>query len=256
MLINSIEELKRIIPTIIGDNLELYAQVLADTESWLRQSVLSGITPESDPVLFAKCANLVAYKAYWTVIPQLDLVNTANGFAVVNSQNLAPASRDRVNSLRESVKALWVAAESDLYEFLEDEYSVQWVESVASTVIPNSLLPTLRLFNRSGTFAGGYSEWRESRMKHRLTLANYISPVLSVELTNRLIKDGDEMILDDVRTAFAAYFNGDTASGDSLMAYVRGYVRLHLDTYPEYRDSTQNQTYKRPESTDGIFIGV
>lgn len=256
MLINNIEELKRIIPTIIGDNLDLYEQALTDAESWLRQYILVGISPTESRELLIKCTKVIAYRAYWTVIPQLDLVNTANGFAVVNSQNLAPASRDRVNSLRESIRDSWVAAENDLYEFLEDKYPAQWVESAASTVIPNSLLPTLRLFNRSGTFAGGYSEWRESRMKHRLTLANYISPVLSMELTNRLIKVGDKMILDDVRTAFAAYFNGDVASGDSLLAYVRDYVRLHLDNYPEYRDSTQNQTYKRPENTDGIFIGI
>lgn len=256
MIVNNIEDLKAIIPTVIGENFGLYAQVLSDSEYWLRHSILGDIKPDDSDYLLEKCRTTIAYRAYWTVIPQLDLVNTGNGFAIVNTQNLAPASRDRVNSLRESIKALWVASEGDLYEFLEDNHSEQWTQSPYSTVISNSLLPTLRLFNRSGIFAGGYTEWRQSRMKHRLILANSISPVLSSELTNRLIKDGDKMILDDVRTAFAAYFNGDTASGDSLIAYVRGYVRSHLDDYPEYRDSTQNQTYKRPENPDGIFIGL
>lgn len=256
MLINNIADLKAIIPTVIGDRLELYTQALSDAEYWLQHSVLGDIKPDSSDDLRTKCSRVIAYRAYWSVIPQLDLVNTVNGFAVINSANLAPASRDRVNSLRESIKNSWTTAEAELYELLEDDVSGEWSQSLSSTVIPNSLLPTLRIFNRFGVFGGGYSAWRESRPKHRLTLANFIIPVLSLELTNRLIKEGDKAILDDVRTAFAAYFNGDTASGDSLMSYVRGYVRSHLDDYPEYRDSAQNRTYQRPENTDSLFIGL
>ena len=43
----------------------------------------------------------VSLKAAHDVLPQLDLVLTENGFAVVSNTNLAPASRDRVASLQE-----------------------------------------------------------------------------------------------------------------------------------------------------------
>ena len=37
-------------------------------------------------------------------VPQLDLILTANGFGVVSNQNVAPASRERVNALIEQLR--------------------------------------------------------------------------------------------------------------------------------------------------------
>lgn len=44
-------------------------------------------------------AAIAAHRALADAIPSLDLVQTVNGFAVVSNQNLAPASRDRVDRL-------------------------------------------------------------------------------------------------------------------------------------------------------------
>lgn len=49
-------------------------------------------------------------------LPLLDLVLTANGFAVVSNENLAPASKDRVQSLRSSLLALSDDAYADFIE--------------------------------------------------------------------------------------------------------------------------------------------
>ena len=46
----------------------------------------------------------VCYSASYEAIPALDLIATPNGFAVVNNQNLAPASKERVAALRESFR--------------------------------------------------------------------------------------------------------------------------------------------------------
>lgn len=46
----------------------------------------------------------VCYSASYEAIPALDLIATPNGFAVVNNQNLAPASKERVAALRESYR--------------------------------------------------------------------------------------------------------------------------------------------------------
>lgn len=46
----------------------------------------------------------VCYTAAYEATPALDLIATPNGFAVVNNQNLAPASKERVAALRESFR--------------------------------------------------------------------------------------------------------------------------------------------------------
>lgn len=45
-----------------------------------------------------------------TALPHVDLVVTPTGFGVVSNQNLAPASRERVNAVRESLRGLSCAA--------------------------------------------------------------------------------------------------------------------------------------------------
>ncbi len=49
--------------------------------------------------LLTSLAAVAAHRALADAIPSLDLVQTVNGFAVVSNQNLAPASRDRVDRL-------------------------------------------------------------------------------------------------------------------------------------------------------------
>lgn len=53
--------------------------------------------------LLTEVKRYICFKAFYNAIPLLDLVLTPTGFGVVSNQNLAPASRDRVESLRRLV---------------------------------------------------------------------------------------------------------------------------------------------------------
>lgn len=46
----------------------------------------------------------ICLDAFYEAMPGLDLVLTPTGFGIVNNQNLSPASRDRVETLRKSVR--------------------------------------------------------------------------------------------------------------------------------------------------------
>lgn len=50
----------------------------------------------------AACS-LIAIKAFYHAIPSLDLVLSPNGFAVVSTTNMAPASKERIERLRTSL---------------------------------------------------------------------------------------------------------------------------------------------------------
>lgn len=264
MLINNIDQLRSIIPTVIGDNLDNYIQALSDAELWLKTTVLGALFDEieRDQTIRSASTTIVAYKAYQGLIPKLDLVNTTNGFAVPSSDKLAPASRDRVAALVESISASRKMMEAFLYEYLEDhpELATPWSLAPGSTIFPQSLTTTLRQFNRYGNFKDGYDEWRRFKSSHRVVIISHIAPIISPELTARLIADGDkqsaanEKIIENVRIAFTAYFSDDRDLGDKMITSARNYIRGNIDLYPEYKNSLQNQPRSKAQSSDAVGL--
>ena len=89
----------------------------------------------------------VCIKAAYEVLPQLDLVLTENGFAVVSNTNLAPASRDRVASLQERLRKDKSVAYDKLLMALMDIPT--WKDANGSRWLNRSLLwnPTLMRFS-------------------------------------------------------------------------------------------------------------
>lgn len=99
----------------------------------------------------------VCYSASYEAIPALDLIATPNGFAVVNNQNLAPASKERVAALRESYrqsKSRYVSALIVLLTRFED-----YVLPAALASLP--LLPTASKCRDFGIYAKGVSFFGE-----------------------------------------------------------------------------------------------
>lgn len=72
-----------------------------------------GIVPD-DETTEQMLTQYVCAAAAYDAVPQMDLALTENGFAVVSNQNYAPASRDRVQALREELRAM----KSDAYDRL------------------------------------------------------------------------------------------------------------------------------------------
>ena len=99
----------------------------------------------------------VCYSAAYEAIPALDLIATPNGFAVVNNQNLAPASKERVAALRESYrqgKSRYVSALIVLLTRFPD-----YVLPSALASLP--LLPTASKCRDFGLYAKGVSFFGE-----------------------------------------------------------------------------------------------
>ena len=64
------------------------------TDTMSRIKTYSDITP-----LLHFCRIIVASEAMLHAIPQLDLILTPNGFGIVSNQNIAPASKERIERL-------------------------------------------------------------------------------------------------------------------------------------------------------------
>lgn len=264
MLINKIDELAAIIPTVTGDDFQIYAQAIKESERWLNTSLLGKLfdSIDTDELLREKCKEVVAYRAYRGAIAKLDLINTGNGFAVVNDSKLAPASRDRVKALIESITLSLSNAEGDLCEYLEDQYADQWASAPGSTIIPDSLIQTLREFSQYARFTGSYEAWRISKPLHQYVMRRFIRPVISGELTDKLINltssdpEHYRVLREDVRYSFAAYICDSQDAGKQFIDSVRAYLNKHPNDFPEFKNSNQYHPPVSVESIPGLGIFI
>lgn len=116
-LITTDAQLRAHIPNIIasvkGETpfIERVAHFLDLAEDWVRTTFTSestfnticGYTDSNEIKII--CSRLVVADALRRAIPSLDIVLTPNGFGVVNTSNLAPASKPRVDRLVGSMLA-------------------------------------------------------------------------------------------------------------------------------------------------------
>jgi len=89
---------------------------------------------------------LVACHAYMTAIPSLDLVLTPNGFGIVSNQNVAPASRERVDALITSLESQRDAAIEALVLRLSSRSD--WQQSEQGQYFATTMFPFLNLCRR------------------------------------------------------------------------------------------------------------
>lgn len=89
---------------------------------------------------------LVACHAYMTAIPSLDLVLTPNGFGIVSNQNVAPASRERVEALITSLESQRDAAIEAFILRLSSRSD--WRESAQGKYFAATMFPFLNLCRR------------------------------------------------------------------------------------------------------------
>ena len=126
MLITSDEQLRRLIPnvfaTVEGEPslLVKLTPFLETSGDWAKQhfipddlfeliaeSSASAETEADNSTVAALCLPLekaIVCEAYKNAIPSLDLVLTPNGFGIVSNQNVAPASKERVERLLASLE--------------------------------------------------------------------------------------------------------------------------------------------------------
>lgn len=89
---------------------------------------------------------VIVSHAYMTAIPSLDLVLTPNGFGIVSNQNIAPASKERVERLRDSLEA---ERDRNLEQLLLRLASRDdWQQSSQGKYFASTLFPFLSLCRR------------------------------------------------------------------------------------------------------------
>lgn len=126
-IITSDEQLRRLIPHVLATvegEASLYEKLtpfLETSEEWtvqnfvpddifdaIAESSASAESAAEDTTITAlrlPLEKVIAYNAFMDAAPSLDLVLTPNGFGIVSNQNIAPASKERVERLTASLEA-------------------------------------------------------------------------------------------------------------------------------------------------------
>ena len=127
---------------------------LLQSEQWLTDTFVSSKTmsriksySDSTPLLH-HCRMALAADAMLHAVPQLDLILTPNGFGIVSTSNIAPASKERIERLLASLEKLRDDALAVILTMLPDAH--QWTISTQYEYFAATMFPTLDLIPQLG----------------------------------------------------------------------------------------------------------
>ena len=125
---------------------------LETSEEWVKQTFTSETTFNTiagysdSNILKPVLARVVVNHALLAAIPTLDLVLTPNGFGIVSNQNVAPASKERVDRLLDSLERDRDSAIDQLLRRLPQ--ASKWLQSEQCAFFTATLFPNLSLCRR------------------------------------------------------------------------------------------------------------
>lgn len=261
MILNTLDQFKAAIPTALDvDKFEDLNTFIESGESWIKLNVLGrnlydalnnpeSTGPGADENLLQFCRKIIANHAYWDAIPFLDLVHTNSGFGVITANGKAPASKERVERLREQCLIRRDAEVEYLIDYLEDNspYHDLWKGSGTYTILSECLIQTSRELQQ-------YAEWHGTRaeflkMKPRMVheTITRIEPVLSKDLVEELIERqrDDEMDLDMKRVtvmlkqALGCIISGKPSLADKILQDAVRYMDDKQASFVTYFESKE-----------------
>lgn len=231
---------------------------LQQAEAWVEQyitsaEILSLIADRpADDELRRQLCDLVVADALISATPLLDLVFTPNGFAVTQTQNLAPASKQRVDRLIGSMQQHRNCAIHYALDLLPAV--PQWCDTPQARFFAESLFPnidlamlvpsqekdhwqlflTLQLKAKSIEFSLGeefFSQeqldvWRDRSLRRTLT-------------------DADKVVVHRIRHQVAECIN-DKPINMRRMVDLVNFIRQHPEDFPEWHRSATAELFAPP----------
>ena len=263
-LITTDAQLRAHIPNIIASVkgevpfIERLALFLDLAEDWVKTTFTSestfnticGYTDSNNIKIL--CSRLVVADALRRAIPSLDIVLTPNGFGVVNTSNLAPASKPRVDRLVGSM----LAHRDDCIAALLPEIvgASKWLASDRADFFGATLFPDLGIVDSLGSVQGSrwekYLELRSQVIDLEASLAEeWFSPELMSALRSENMR-GDltekrSEIVRQVKAQVVGYLRSGSFNSRRL-ADIVNYIRLNPESFSEWHKSETAKLFTPP----------
>lgn len=221
---------------------------------------------DQDLTLLNLCKRMACLAAYKTAIPHLDLVLTENGFGVVSNQNVAPASSERVNRLRQQVQFSLDDSIDDLLDYLRGNQ--QWVNTYTATAVFRSLVwngrQQLVYFAVPNGHRSTLDELRPKISAAEAKIKHCISPEFFAELCDavRLRTAGTEQntAIHKILMTIGADVTEDKAMAHFHVKKLVEWLDGNIRTFPTYANSSAYaantfEPYKNEKDDPCYFFG-
>ena len=268
-IITSDDQLRLLIPnvlTTVEGEATLYEKLypfLETAEQWAIDNFVpetifeeianaNSTNPESHlSSLIFHLSKLVAYHAYMTAIPSLDLVLTPNGFGIVSNQTVVPASRERIDALITSIESQRDNAIEALILRLSSRSD--WRESPQGKYFSATMFPFINLCRRLAIRThlwDSYQQLRERLIKIESVLADtYFSHEQMDVFRSHVITQGRTATLleDQVIRSLQSY---ELQLLTEIQVHPQCYydlvniIREHEEVFPAWHSSTVAELYK------------
>ena len=252
--------LPNIIASVKGETpfIERLALFLDLAEDWVRTTFTSETTFNTicsytdSNLLKVLTARLVVADALRRAIPSLDIVLSPNGFAVVNTSNLAPASKPRVDRLIGSMLSHRDDCIAALLSGLVG--ASKWLTSSQADFFGATLFPDLAIVDSVGGATGSkwqkYLELRPQVIDLEASLAEeWFSPELMSALRSENLR-GDltekrSEIVRQVKAQVVGYLRSGSFNSRRL-ADIVNYIRLNPEFFSEWHQSETAKLFAPP----------
>ncbi|MCH3994152.1 MAG: hypothetical protein LKE54_03705 [Prevotella sp.] len=187
--------------------------------------------------------------AFLVAIPSLDLVLTGTGFGIVSTQDTAPASQQRIQSLTDQLRWEWLLTISDLFALLPSKSG--WGDTKTARQAINSLYYDPRFLDTFGPEDPQKSKmdnWRyvlQRRHTAEVQLRRDISPEYYDALLDRIrhasMTDADEYVFRLCLKFISSCISnkdGQMLAGIRDSRYmIREYMEKNITEFPDYEKS-------------------
>lgn len=196
-------------------------------------------------------ARLIVAEALRLAVPSLDLVFTPNGFAVTQTSNLTPASKQRVDRLIGSLSTLRDECIAQLLPLLPGVS--QWLNSDRAEYFGATLFPTLDIVEQVPGNTTKWERWLELRPKVidlEASLAEeWFSPELMSVLRDRNLRgtlpDTDKRFVAEIQAQIVGYLSTGSFSTRRL-ADIVNFIRRNPAAFPEWHNSATAELFNPP----------
>lgn len=255
MILKTLEQFSAAIPTAVAiSNFTDIEPYVRSSEQRIKNRILGTDLyvivedPDfADADLLQLCCSVIANHAFWDAAPFLDLVLTDSGFAVISATNKVPASKERVERLREQCLARRDSEEELLIEFLENHpaFHDEWKGSPAYSLMTGCLIRTATELQQYGDWEGSRREFLKLQPKLIHETMTRLEPVFSKELIDDLVElqRDDDLTGDNLKVAvmlkwaLGCLVNGNTEAAEKIAADALRYIDANIASFPLYTTS-------------------
>ncbi|MDO4512254.1 MAG: hypothetical protein Q4B68_10620 [Bacteroidales bacterium] len=221
-------------------------------EAWLKDTFTSDATfaaiasYSDDNIVKPMAARAVVCEAMRMAVPSLDVVLTPNGFGIVSNSNIAPASKERVARLIDSLVAMRDEALALLITKLPG--ASKWLTSVQCAWFRSTLFPSLEVVGECGFTENIWDKYVKLRSEiigiEESLAEEYFSREQMYEW--RINTPSTDPVLPLVKMEIVSVLKGNPINSRRMVECVN-YIRNNPEKYPKWHASDTAKLFSPPK---------